>query len=339
MRNLLHVLGLLAAIIVVAGCNNVKSGSGLNATGKSSEILVVCEKSQWDGAIGQAIKKVFGAELEGLPESESRFSMVNIPLNSFTRFLQPHRNVFIIDINAANGKTKANARQNVWSHPQRVVEIKAQSDSAFVSYFTKYGEAISALFEQNERACYQAVNSLNRNIKAETAIETATGLRIVIPADFYLAKNKDGFLWLRKETTEMSLGIMIYTYPYTDTNQVSNANICALRNKNTSAYIPGPSEGSYMLISSDVIKPVSKRMQFKNKYAVETRGLWFTKGDFMGGPFINYSIVDESKQRVVVLDGFVYRPNKEKRNYIRQLESIFWNAEFAKNQTITNKKN
>lgn len=326
MNHKVFFLFLVSAVLFVTACGNVKSKKA-NATGKSSEILVVCEKKTWDSQAGQAMRERFGAEMDGLPESEARFSLVNVPYNSFTRFLQPHRNVFIIDINPANGKTKADARKNVWSSPQQVVEIKAASDSAFLNYFDKYGEAITIMFEQNERACNLAANTLNRNIKAETAIEKTAGIGMTIPADFYLAKNENGFIWLRKETTEMSLGILIYAYPYTDTTQLSLSQICATRNHYTSQYIPGPSEGSYMIISEDVIKPVAKRLTFKGQYAVETRGLWSTKGDFMGGPFVNYSIVDQSKQRVVVMDGFVYRPNKEKRNYIRLLESLLWNTD------------
>ncbi|HPT14511.1 MAG TPA: DUF4837 family protein [Bacteroidales bacterium] len=328
MRKLILPFSLVIVALIINGCTDVKNSGKANATGKSSEILIVCEKAQWDGIIGKSIKDLFGAEMEGLPESEARFSMVNVPYNSFSRYLQPHRNVFIVDVKPGNGKTQANVRQDVWSHPQRVVEIKAASDTAFVNYFNHYGEAICELFEQNELACNHAVNSLNRNGKAEAEIVKTLGLKMVIPSDFYLAKKENGFIWLRKETSEMSLGILIYAYPYTDTSQVSFEKICAERNQRTSQYIPGPSAGSYMLISDDVIKPVSKSIKFKNRFAVETRGLWYTKGDFMGGPFVNISVIDESKQRVVALDGFVYRPNKEKRSYIRQLESILWDADF-----------
>lgn len=329
MGKLIYPFSLLLIAVTMIGCTDIKSKGKANAIGKSSEILVVCDKEKWDGIVGQAVRDKFSTEIDGLPESEPKFSMVNVPYGSFTKILQPHRNVFIVDINPEYGRTKSDARQDVWSHPQRVVEIKAATDSAFINYFNKYGEAITVLFEQNERTCYQAVNSLNRNSKAEAEIEQALGLSMVIPSDFYLAKNENGFIWLRKETSEMSLGILVYTYPYTDTLQISFSKIYAERNKRTSEYIPGPSDGSYMLISDEVIKPVSKPVKFNNMFAIETRGLWYTKGDFMGGPFINYSIIDEPKQRVVVLDGFVYRPNKEKRSFVRQLESIIWDTGFG----------
>jgi hypothetical protein len=35
----------------------------------------------------------------------------------------------------------------------------------------------------------------------------------------------------------------------------------------------------------------------------------------MGGPFINYAIVDEKNNRIV-MEGFCYAPSKQKRFYV-----------------------
>ena len=127
----------------------------------------------------------------------------------------------------------------------------------------------------------------------------------------------------------MSLGLMIYTCPYKDTAQMNPASVLASRDTYTKLYVPGPLEGSYVATERDAYTPVSRKMLFKNMFAIETRGLWKTLGDFMGGPFVNYTIVDAPRQRIVVFDGYVYYPNNSKRNYIRQLESIIWAAEFG----------
>jgi len=41
----------------------------------------------------------------------------------------------------------------------------------------------------------------------------------------------------------------------------------------------------------------------------------------MGGPFVSYSQVDTINNRVIVAEGFVYLPNKKKRELIRMLEA------------------
>jgi hypothetical protein len=237
--------------------------------------------------------------------------------------------VLIVDIEAGNTKSKVETLRNVWSHPQRVVKIKAASDTAFINLFAKHSEAIKELFNQNERARFSAQNALNRNFAAEKLLSDQFGIKMVISKDFYQAKKMSDFVWLRSETTANSLGIMIYTYPYKDTAQMNPAAVLAARDKYTKLYVPGPLEGSYMAVEREFYPAVSRKILFKNMFAVETRGLWKTVGDFMGGPFVNYTIVDAPRKRIIVFDGYVYYPNKSKRNYVRQLESIMWGAEFG----------
>ena len=64
---------------------------------------------------------------------------------------------------------------------------------------------------------------------------------------------------------------------------------------------------------------------------METRGLWKMENDFMGGPFVNYTIWDEDGNRTVVVDGFVYAPGKDKRNYVMELEAIIQSLRFVQN--------
>jgi len=322
-------IALLIFTTIFTGCDR-KTGNDPNSTGKGSEILVVCDKVLWDGSVGNEIRQALTKEMEGLPESEPEYTLINVPFASFSRFLQTHRNVLIVEINPSNGKGGIESQKNTWSRPQRVIKVLAGSDTAFMRVFTQYKPAIRELFNQNERARFAAQNALSRNLKAEEALLKELGIRMVISSDFYLAKKKSDFFWLRKETNEMSLGLLVYTYPYTDTSQLSASGILLKRNEITSANIPGPSDGSYMVVADEVIKPVSSKVNFRGSYAVETRGLWETHGDFMGGPFINYTVIDTLNNRILGFDGYVYYPNKGKRNYIRQLESLIWDAEWTK---------
>jgi hypothetical protein len=60
----------------------------------------------------------------------------------------------------------------------------------------------------------------------------------------------------------------------------------------------------------------------------EMRGLWEVKVDFMGGPFISWSMVDEKRNRIVTAFGFVYAPKIDKRNQVRKLEGILKGIDF-----------
>jgi hypothetical protein len=314
--------------ICFSSCSERKSNDP-NSTGRASEIILVSTEGKWTGPVGDSIRKTLTSSMEGLPADEPQFTLIFIPQKNFSKLLQSHRNVLIVDINAQNGASKVETLKNVWSHPQRVIKIIASSDTAFFNIFAKHREAIRELFNQNERARFSAQNSLSRNFEIEKLLSDDFGINMVIPKSFYKAKKTTDFVWLRSEATTMSLGLIIYTYPYKDTAQLNPKAVLAARDRYTKLYIPGPTEGSYMTTERENYDAVSKKLLFKNLYAVETRGLWRTEGDFMGGPFINYTIVDAPRQRIVVLDGYVYNPNKPKRNYIRELESLIWGAEFS----------
>jgi len=318
----------LFTTIILVSCSENKS-TGPNSTGRGSEIIVICSKAKWNGPIGDSIRNTLTQSLQGLPEAEPEFTLINIPGKDFSKFLQTHRNVLIVDIKAQNRKSKLETLRNVWSHPQRVIKVIAGSDTAFLTLFAKNSEAIKELFNQNERARFSVQNALNQNFVVEKLLAEEFGIQMVVSRDFYQARKTNDFVWLRSEATTMSLGLMIYTYPYVDSLQLNKASILAERNLFTKQYVPGPLEGSYMTTEQEVYPPVSRKILFKKMYAIETRGLWKTHGDFMGGPFINYTIVDAPRHRIVVFDGYVYYPNKSKRNYIRQLESIIWGAEFG----------
>ena len=57
------------------------------------------------------------------------------------------------------------------------------------------------------------------------------------------------------------------------------------------------------------------------------RGLWEMENDMMGGPFVSYSQVDTAKNIVVVTEGFIYAPEKRKRDYIREMEAALQTLE------------
>jgi hypothetical protein len=76
------------------------------------------------------------------------------------------------------------------------------------------------------------------------------------------------------------------------------------------------------MTTEDAYAPYISETIVDNKPAIETKGLWNLKEDFMGGPFINYAIEDKINKRWVVVEGFAFAPSVEKRNYMLELESI-----------------
>ena len=50
----------------------------------------------------------------------------------------------------------------------------------------------------------------------------------------------------------------------------------------------------------------------------------------MGGPFVSHSSVDTVNNRIIVVEGFVYAPEKMKRTMIRRLEAALYTLRLPK---------
>jgi hypothetical protein len=62
------------------------------------------------------------------------------------------------------------------------------------------------------------------------------------------------------------------------------------------------------------VQVITRTFTWNGNYVREMRGLWEVKVDFMGGPFISWTMVDEKRNRIVTAFGFVYAPKIGKRN-------------------------
>jgi len=321
---------LSAFLVFVYSCESKqKKYSKRSASGASGEILVVADKPLWEGAIGSTLRDIFQEPQYGLPQPEPKFDMVNLLPGAFTKLFKSHRNLFIINIDKKFKKPLVEAKRNVWSQPQMVVKISAANPKDIPDLIKENAEEYMEQFLANERI--RVINAFDRtkSQKIINKLEKGYGLSLTIPTNFFIAKTTPDFAWVRHETKDLSLGITVHVANYKDTAVFNHDNIIELRNKLCKEHIPGPLDSSYMSTESDErYRAVSRKIDFAGHYAVETIGLWKTVKAFMAGPFVRYTILDEERNRVVTLEGFVYAPRFEKRNYLRQVEAILHTLSF-----------
>ncbi len=92
--------------------------------------------------------------------------------------------------------------------------------------------------------------------------------------------------------------------------------------------VPGMFENTYMT-TSDYITPTLTSMRYKGRDFVQTRGYWEVYNDYMGGPFVSHAFYTPDGGSILVLDAFVYAPKYDKRQYLRQVESLLYSFEWA----------
>ena len=320
---------LFVFVLVFSGCiPNSDKPKLPRSIGNSSEVLVVLQnQEQWDGQIGQVIRKYLEQEQYGLPQVEPVFKLSHITVANFSELFKKYRNLLIVEIDPSNTESKMEVFNDLWAGPQRIFRIKCPNLQAFVEVFEKKEQIIIHSFGEAERARIMEVfNPTSKNNVSEEVIK-AFNFNMSVPAGFYLAKSASGFMWIRKEVPAYSQGIIIMLEPYVSEAQFSIESIVARINRDLKQYVPGTSEGSFMVIDETYVLPKAIQVtDFPNEYAIETRGMWNVANDFMGGPFISYSFTDKENENIFTLMGYVYYPNQNKRDLLRQVEAILYSA-------------
>jgi hypothetical protein len=328
------LFSLAMILFLLTSCTPGESGMK-RSIGAVNELLIVTnDKIQWEGPLGDSLRAIFAADQVGLPQPEPVFDLVNIADESLNDLFKKYHNIFIVDINPQAVSTLSETKENLWAEPQRVIKVTSPELEAFYSELTARKDVYLQMFIEIERKRNLAINKMSADMNLSAEVERKFGIFLPLPGGFYKAQEAKDFMWIRHKITkakrDIELGIMIYSMDYQDTIVFNPKHIIQWRNTVTLEHIPGPSPTSFMKVSTEVVPPVFDTISsFPGGYAVETRGLWEVENDFMGGAFLNYTFIDKVNNRVITFDGYVYNPNDVKKNYLRQLEAIFFAAKFT----------
>ena len=82
------------------------------------------------------------------------------------------------------------------------------------------------------------------------------------------------------------------------------------------------------MTTSEAFVPDLRMFSLEGRTWTEMRGFWDVAGDFMGGPFVSFTTVDEASNRVFTLDCYVYSPKLNKRNFLRGVEHLLYLLKF-----------
>ena len=327
MKKVLYFSLLLLSLV---GCGKSNDRLLTSATGSIYECMVISP-----AAVKEPVCSVMGADMYGLPQMEAYFTVSHVTPAQFDDLFKATRNILFVDINSEKyTQLKVLKSRDKWSKPQAYIRIQAPSEDAFVQYWSEQGEAVREWFVREELARQTAFYRANTN-KDARAILNKQGYDILIPEDYIVIKNEQmsddtQVLWCCNNKGPMRKDIVIYSFPYTDQNQFSNASIIDTRNAILGQLVTAQVEGSHMGTEFKHFPPLTRsvpalRDTIGGFYAMETRGLWkILDGEAMGGPFVSLTRLDQVNGRVVTAEAFLFAAGQKKRNALRQIEAILY---------------
>ena len=330
MKKLQLITFAIALVAILVSCKNKNGQSVDRSVGGTSEVLFVTQNDeQWNGQMGQVVRDFFEQEQYGLPQPEKTFRVAHINIDALNDMFKKHRNLIIAEI-VPELPNPIIESQYVWkAKPQYAIRIKAKDAETWVKIFDDQKDELKKIFDKNERARFMDFFRPMANAKVMETLKNVYGFTMTVPEGYYVATNKDYCTWLRKEEVDKSFGLIVYQLPYKSTDDLNEENLIATCDSVLKKYIPGPADGSYMALDTEFVPPYFEIIpDFPAGYAVEMRGQWKTEGEFMGGPYVAYTIINPDATKLITVMGYIYYPNKPKRDLLRQVETIIWSLKF-----------
>lgn len=328
MKKTTALLLLLSALSVLVSCSRNPKALLPNVSGKAGEVIVVIDRDNWEGNLGNAVRDILATDCPYLAQKEPLFTLSNVTPGGFADLFKVHRNILIFNIDAQIQEEGIVYRNDVWAHPQCVIQVNAADGEGAFRLLTENAERVTASIEQAERDRIIANSKLYEEASLAKVVTEMIGGSPHFPSGYKLKKKTDDFIWIADEKQYTLQGVFIYKYPAAENENFTEENIIAHRNAFLQENVPGMFDNTWMT-TSDIVTPTVEFIKFRGHQFAQTRGFWEVHNDFMGGPFVSHSFYGEGAQDIIVIEGWVYAPRYDKRQYLRQVESIVYSFEWA----------
>lgn len=325
MKKFLFYLGMAMLLVCFSSCGN-KGKKGIftpTSSGRAYELLVVVDHDMWERPAGRALFNVLDSDVPGLPQPERSFRIMYTAPSNYDATLKLIRNIIIVDVNKDRyTQPKFKYAKDVYAAPQMILTIQAPDEESFAQFVEENTQVILDFFTRAEMNRQITLLEKGHSDYVSTKVKSMFDCDVWVPSELASFKQGENFFWAGMNSAVADQNFVIYSYPYQDENTFTKEYFIHKRDSVMEINIPGAREGMYMMTDSLLtnVRPIS----VQGEYAFEVRGLWRVKGDFMGGPFVSHARVDRANQRVVVVEIFVYAPEKMKRDLVRQMEASLY---------------
>lgn len=302
------------------------------ASGRPYEVMVVMNDWEWEAKQGRALFAVLDTDIPGLPQPERSFHISQVDPKRFDSILNIFRNIILVDINKQlYTKTSMKFTRDKYAMEQIVLTIQSPSADDFADFCFDHGQDIIDFLTKME------MNRLVKELKGKYSKKTAELAKEIFDCEFHAPeeiksyKKGENFFWTSSNGSSGMVNICMYSYPYEGPQTFNKQYVLAKRDSVMAVNIPGTLPTMHM--ATDTLCTTVKPIMVHNQYALEARGLWYMENDGMGGPFVSHSRVDTTRNIVIVVEGFVFAPEKMKRGLMRRLEGSLYTLNLPDEKT------
>ena len=179
---------------VLASCDDAPKKRSLRASsGIINTVKVVLEKEQWQGLVGDALRKVLAVPVDGLPREEPSFAIDQIDPDSFKGFHKESR----IFLRLEKGATAVSIDKDVYASPQTAITITGNSGLEMATAIVQNRQEIIAAFKAQELA--ENERRIKLSLKKTDSLRASFGVSLQFPTAYKYEQQGKDFFWMRKE--------------------------------------------------------------------------------------------------------------------------------------------
>lgn len=344
------ILLLVVLFFTLEGCDEAIKNANKefmpNAQGSMGEVILVIDSTQWKSQIGSELRQTFHAVVPGLPQDEASFKLLRVnPMKLNTVLKQAKNLIFVTVLSDKSQESRVLksyftneslkriqkddnlymlTKKDDFARGQEVLHLFGKDRQTLIANLQANREKIRGHFENIEIKRLQASLFKVEKKELKSEIKSKHNFSITVPYGYELAKNGDNFVWIRQLEYPEEKSFFIYYEPYTSSDIFNKDSIAKLRDKITSKLLRDvENQGTYMMLQEEKYMPyVTNEINLNGNYAFEMRGLWKLNDISAGGPFVSYTTVDEKLGRLYYIEGYVYRPSNDKRDWMREMDTI-----------------
>ena len=280
-------------------------------------MLLVMPDELWIGPAGEAFRELYLADQEGLPQSEAYFDASRVEPKEVNRILQKTKSIMWVE---KSDTSFVKMQKDLWARPQRIVRITAQSEKELVEEIKGSAKQVINAFKEHDMSVIQSRLRKSAYAYTHENLKKIGIKKMLLHKGFDPTLDKENLKIFATKTVKTIQYIMVSERPMTE-GMVSMDDIIAHRDSIGMKYFEGTHEDSYMETEL-LIPPFTETTEISGMFALETRGLWRMENDFMGGPFLSYTIYDEKNNRILTVESLLYGPTAKKRNVILEMEAM-----------------
>ncbi len=305
------------------------------SVGSSGELIVIIGQQHQESP-GNSIRKEFQKTIPSYFSYEPQFDVEIYTHSDFSKLIRQFRNLLIVDIkdNEANKEASTVIKKDVWALDQMVVYIHAKDSAEFLEIFEKDIDKIKEVFNYQDRLRYQSINASISDPIAQEKIQNKFDLTIDIPSDFILVSEGDNHLSYQLEKMDYLSGrayqvvqnIIIRVQPFVTDSVFSHSFIIDQINTKTGKIYQSTKDVGLSI--EEKFHPIFTEINLNGNFGVETKTLWKFEEPLMGGPYTSITVHDPKKNRIITVEGFLFAPKFNYREYMKQIEAILYSLEY-----------